>query len=70
MFGNVKITKNVDPDKYSYSGYGTRFDSHSHSSIPNFDWSKNVISFGVDMSSSMHTDNKNKDISILGKGTT
>ena len=28
---------------------------------------KNVIIFGVDMSSSVHTDNKKKDILILGK---
>ena len=28
---------------------------------------KNVISFGADMSSSLHIDNKNKDILILGE---
>ena len=26
LFGGVKLTKNADPDKYSYSGYGIRFD--------------------------------------------
>ena len=31
---------------------------------------KNVIIFGVDMSSSVHIDNKGKDILILGKGPT
>ena len=31
---------------------------------------KNVIIFGADMSSSMHVDNKEKDILILGKGPT
>ena len=31
---------------------------------------KNVINFGVDMSSSVHIDNKNKDILILGNGPT
>ena len=31
---------------------------------------KNVIIFGADMSSSVHTDNKNKDILILGEGPT
>ena len=31
---------------------------------------KNVIMFEVDMSSSVHTDNKNKDILILGAGPT
>ena len=30
---------------------------------------KNVIIFGVSMSSSVHIDNKNKDIVILGEGT-
>ena len=31
---------------------------------------KNVIISGVDMSSSVHIDNKKKDILILGKGPT
>ena len=31
---------------------------------------KNVIIFGVDMSSSSYIDNKKKDILILGKGPT
>ena len=26
LFGSVKVTKNSDTDKYSYSGYGIRFD--------------------------------------------
>ena len=69
-FGNVKITKNADPDKYSYSSYGIGFDSRSLFSIPNFDWGKNAITSGVDMSSSVHIDNENKDILILGKGPT
>ena len=69
MFGNVKITKNADPDKYSYSGYGIGFDSRLLS-IPNFDWGENVVIFGLDMSSSVHIDYKNKDILFLGKGPT
>ena len=70
MFGAVKLTKNTNPNKYSYSGYGIGFDSRSLFSIPNFDWGKNVIIFGVDMSSSVHANNKNKDILILGKEQT
>ena len=31
---------------------------------------KNVIIFGADMSSSVHVDNKGKDILILGEGPT
>ena len=33
-------------------------------------WGKNVNIFGADMSSSVHIDNKNKDILILGEGPT
>ena len=31
---------------------------------------KNVISFGAEMSSYVHVDNKGKDILILGEGAT
>ena len=31
---------------------------------------KNFINLGADMSSSVHIDNKNKDILIIGEGTT
>ena len=70
LFGNVKIIKNAGPNKYCQSGHGTGFDSHSLFSIPNFDQGKNVIIFGIDMSSSVHANNKNKGILILGKGQT
>ena len=39
-------------------------------SIPHFDWGKNFYVLGVDMSSSVHIDNKRKDILILSKGPT
>ena len=29
LFGCVKLTKNVNPDKYKYSGYGIGFDSRT-----------------------------------------
>ena len=37
LFGAVKLTMNVNPNKYSYSGYGTGFGSRSLISIPNSD---------------------------------
>ena len=37
LFWAVKLTKNDNPNKYSYSGYGTGFDSRSLISFPNFD---------------------------------
>ena len=66
----MKLAKTADPDKYVYSGYGIGFKLHSLFSLPHFDWDKNVIIFGVDMTSSLHSDNKGKDILILGKGPT
>ena len=70
MFGGVKLTENADPDKYSYSGYGIGFDIRGYHSLPDGSLGKNVIIFGVDVSSSEHIDNKGKDILILGKGPT
>ena len=61
-------TNNADIDKYQYSGYGIRFDRKSAFSFPGGGFGQNVIFFGVDMSFSVHVDNKKKDISILGKG--
>ena len=69
LFGAVKLTKHVDVDLYKYSGYGIGFDRKGSYSIGN-EIGRNVIIFGVDMSSSAKTDNRKKDILILGKGTT
>ena len=38
--------------------------------LPSGRFGRNVIIFGVDMNSSVHVDNKGKDILILGKGPT
>ena len=67
MFG---ATKNEDIDKYGYSGYGIGFDRRGSFSFPGGGFGQNVIIFGVDMNSSIHVDNKGKDILILGKGPT
>ena len=49
----MKLTKNADSDKYSYSRYDIGFDPPRWlSDGSGFD--KNVITFGADMSSSMH----------------
>ena len=37
-------------------------------SLPNGGFGKNVIIFGGDISSSVHSDNKKRNILILGKG--
>ena len=66
LFGAVKLTINTGPDKCSYSGYGVGLDSRSLISFPNVDWHKNIVIFRVDNSSSVHIDNKKKDILVLG----
>ena len=70
LFGAVTLTKNADIDKYGYSGYGIGFDRRGSFSFPGGGFGQNVIIFGVDMNSSIHVDNKGKDILILGKGPT
>ena len=69
LFGAVKLTKRVDVNLYKYSRYGIAFDRKGSYSIGD-EVGRNVIIFGVDMSSSSHIDNKLKDILILGKGPT
>ena len=70
LFGAVSLTKNADSDRYKYSGYGIGFDRHGSFSFPGTGLGRNVIIFGVDMSSSTKIDNREKDILILGKGPT
>ena len=64
------MTKNADIDKYGYSGYGIGFVRKSSFSFQNGGFGQNVIIFGVDTSSSVHVDNKKKNILILWKGPT
>ena len=68
LFGSVKLTNNVDLDKYVYTGYGIGFDSRSEFLLPDGSMGENVIYFGADMSSSVHIHIKGKDILILRKG--
>ena len=70
LFGAISITKNADIDKNEYSGYGIGFDRTGIYLQPDGSFGRNAIIFGVDMNSSIHVDNKGKDILILGKGPT
>ena len=63
LFESVKLTKNA----YLYTGSDKGFDSRSELLSTVVSYGKNVITFGVDISSSVHVDNKGKDI-ILGEG--
>ena len=68
LFGSVTLTKNVDIDKYKYSGYGLGFDRKGSFSFPGGGFGQNVVIFGADISSSPHIDNKGKDILVLRRG--
>ena len=64
------MTKDADVDKYKYSRYGITFDRHGFFSHPSGGAGRNVIIFGVDMSSSTKIGNRKKDTLILAKGPT
>ena len=70
LFGAVTLTKNVVIEKYGYSGYGIAFDSKGSLSFPGGGFGQNTLNFGVDISSSVHVDNKKKNILVLGIGPT
>ena len=70
LFGAVTLTKNSDIEKYGYFGFGIGFDRRSSFTFSGGRFGKNVLIFGVDMSSSALVDNKEKDILVLGKGPT
>ena len=70
LFGAVALTKNVDIDKYEYSGYGIGFEGRSNFLFPEGVFGQNVSFFGVHKSFSAHIDNKKKDILVLCKERT
>ena len=69
LFGAVTLTKNTDIEKYGYSGYGIGFE-RSTFSFRGGGFGQNVLIFGIDRSSSTHTDNKKKSILVPGKEPT
>ena len=70
MFESVKPSNNAGLDKYKYSGYNIGFHFHSEFFLTDGSMGRNVIIFGADLSSSMHFDNKEKNIFIFGEGPT
>ena len=69
MFGATNIVKNSDKGKYIYSGYGITFGSAGSWSFDN-GFARNVVIFGVDNSSSSHSDNRQNNFLVLGEGPT
>ena len=70
LFRAVSLTKNADIDEYNYSGYGIGFDMHECFSHPSVENGRNIIVFGLAMSSSTKINNRKRDILILGEGPT
>ena len=70
LLGTVEVTRNTDANKCKYFGYGIGFDGKGDFSYPTGSFGNNAMIFGADMSSSVHIDNKKKDLLILGKGQT
>ena len=68
LFGAMEITKNADTSKYKYKGYGICFDEGGSFSIGNINNGRNVLIFGVDESSVVHSNNKANNIYIMGDG--
>ena len=66
LLGSVKLTKNAD--KYKYTVYRIGFDSRSEVLFTDGNCGKNAIIFGTDMSSSVHVDNRGKNILTHGEG--
>ena len=70
FFETVNLSKNPEPDKDSCLWYGIWFDSYSLFSYPGFDRGISVITFVIDFTSAVYTDNKNKNILVLGDDPT
>ena len=58
----------ADLDQDKYTGYDIGFDSCSEFLFTDRSNGKNVTIFWADMSSSLHVDNKWKDILVFGEG--
>ena len=65
----MKNSDNSDNEKYLYSGYGITFDSTGLGSFDN-GFTRNVVIFVVDDSSSSHADNCKTNFLVLGEGPT
>ena len=66
LFGAMQITKNADTSKNNYKGYGICFDEGGSFSKGNISNGKNVLIFGVDESSLVHSNNKANNIYVMG----
>ena len=66
MFSATNTVKNSNKSKWVYSGYRTAFDRAGSWSFGN-DVARNVVTLGVDNSSSSHADNRKNNFLVLGE---
>ena len=64
----MNLSRNVDPEKYGYNGYGIGLDACSQFSFPDGIWGDCYL--WCWQSSSIHADNKKKNILVLDEGST
>ena len=69
MFGATNIVKNSDKENWVYSDYGITFDGAGSWSFAN-DFTRSVVIFRVDNSSSPHADHRKHNFLLLGEGPT
>ena len=65
LFWCVELTKDVDTDKYSYSGFGVSFFVRGIFSLPDGSLGKGVIIFSGDMTLTAKFDWKGSDHTTL-----
>ena len=61
LFGTVKLVRNTIKSKFNYNSRGIAFDGEDLSSFDN-DFARNVVTLGIDNSSSSHTNNEKKSL--------
>ena len=69
LLGTVKLVRNAVKKIFTYNGRGIAFEGEVFWTFDN-DSARNVVIFGVDNSSSSHTDIQKNKFLILGEGPT
>ena len=68
-FDAVRLMGNADKNKFTCNGQEIEFDRKDIWNYEN-DFARNVLIFGVDNTSSSHTDNQKNNFVVLGEGPT
>ena len=69
LFGTAKLVRNAIKSKFTYNCWGIAFDGEGSWRF-GIDFARNAVIFGVDNSSSSHTDNQKNNFLVLDKGPT